>query len=240
MPKLILALFIGLGAACSLACSAAEITVLSAAAVQVPVEEVAAQFKQSTGHSVKFVFSTGGGVDAKVKAGEKFDIVINDQKRLAKPSHALGTVQIGVAIRMGGTRPDLSSAEAFKTSLQAAQSVAYGDPARGATTGIHFAKVLEQLGLVEAVKRKQLLAANGLEVMRLVASGQAEIGITQVSEILHIKGDSLVGPLPASLQLQTTYAAGLYGDAISDVAKQFIHSLTSPTGRQAFAHAGFQ
>lgn len=235
-----MAIFIGLAVACSLACSAAEITVLSAAAVQVPVEEVAAQFTQRTGHMVKFAFSTGGGVDAKVRAGEKFDIVINDQKRLAQPSQALGTVQIGVAVRTGGTRPDVSSAEAFKTSLKAAQSVAYGDPARGATTGIHFAKLLEQLGLVEAVTPKQLLAANGLEVMRLVASGQAEIGITQVSEILHIKGDSLVGPLPASLQLRTTYAAGLYGDSVSDVAKQFIECLTSQTGRQAFAHAGFQ
>jgi molybdate transport system substrate-binding protein len=235
-----LKLLAGLCAAWSLACSAAEITVLSAAAVQVPLEEVAAQFTKSTGLTVKLSFSTGGGVDAKIKAGEKFDVVINDQKRLTKPSQALGTVQIGVATRTGGVRPDVSSADAFKTSLQSVQSIAYGDPARGATTGIHFAKVLDQLGLVEVVRPKQLLAANGLEVMRLVASGEAEIGITQVSEILHIKGDSLVGPLPASLQLRTTYAASLGAEPATEVTRQFIDSLISQAGKERFRHAGFE
>lgn len=240
MSKLPVKMMLALSAAWSMACAAVEVTVLSAAAVQVPVEKVAAQFSKSTGHTVKFLFSTGGGVDAKIKAGEKFNIVINDQKRFDKPSQALGMVQIGVAIRAGGVPPDLSSAEAFKASLQAAQSVAYGDPARGATTGIHFAKVLQQLELAELVKHKQLLAANGLEVMRLVAKGEAEIGITQVSEILHIMADSLVGVLPASLQLRTTYAATLAAEPGAAIAQQFIDLLIGKTGRDAFTHAGFE
>jgi molybdate transport system substrate-binding protein len=149
-------------------------------------------------------------------------------------------VRVGVAVRKGGARPDVSSAEAFRASLLNAQSVAYGDPAKGATTGIHFAKVLERLGLADALKSKSLLAANGLEVMKLVAKGDAELGITQISEILHIQGDTLVGPLPAELQLSTTYGVALGSTDIKPAARQFIELLLSTTGSERFRHAGFQ
>ena len=95
-----------------------------------------------------------------------------------------------------GARP-VSSTAAFRASLLGAESIAYGDPAKGATTGIHFGKMLEKLGIQDAVRGKSQLAANGLDVMKLVADGKAEIGVTQISEILHVKGDTLVGPLPA-------------------------------------------
>ena len=228
----------------------AEITVLSAAAVQSPVSEMAAQFERATGNRVRFEFSTGGGVDARIKAGAHPDLVINDRLRLDKLAAAkliataaprdLGTVQIGVALRKGGLRPDLSSVEAFRASLQKAQSVAYGDPQKGATTGIHFAKVLERLGLTDAVNAKALLAPNGLEVMKLVAGGTAELGITQISEIMHIQGDTLVGPLPQALQLSTTYSVGYGSDGIAPEARQFVELLLGPAGRERFSHAGFQ
>jgi molybdate transport system substrate-binding protein len=226
------------------------ITVLSAAAVQVPVTELAEQFERTTGHQVHFEFSTAGGVDGKLKAGLRTDIVINARERLealaagniippAAPRD-LGMVRVGVAVRKGGVHPDVSNAEAFRASLLNAQSVAYGDPAKGATTGIHFAKVLERLGLADALKSKSLLAANGLEVMKLVAKGDAELGITQISEIFHIQGDTLVGPLPAELQLSTTYGVALGSTDIKPAARQFIELLLSTTGSKRFRHAGFQ
>ncbi len=228
----------------------AEITVLSAAAVQSPLSDMAQQFERATGNRVRFEFSTGGGVDARLKAGARPDLVMNDRLRLdqlaadkliatAAPRD-LGTVKIGVALRKGGVRPDLSSVETFSESLQKAQSVAYGDPQRGATTGIHFAKVLERLGLLDAVKAKSLLAANGLEVMKLVVSGEAELGITQISEILHIQADCLVGPLPQELQLSTTYSVSLGSDAAPPEARRFVELLLGPAGRERFAHAGFR
>lgn len=161
--------------------SGAEIRVLSAAAVQVPLTEVIERFERDTGHKVTVEYSTAGGVDTKVKDGRKVDLVISDRKRIEALSSAgflpkieprtLGVVQIGVAARAGAPRPDLSSPDAFKGSLLKAQSVAYGDPPRGSTTGIHFAKQLEKMGIAEAVNAKALLSANGLEVMKAVAAG---------------------------------------------------------------------
>ena len=231
------------------AARAADVTVLSAAAVQSPVTELAQQFERDTGNHVRFEFSTAGGVDARVAAGEPPDIVINARERLdalaagkrVAPGAArdLGVVRIGVALRKGGLRPDLGSVAAFRASLLKAQSVAYGDPQQGPTTGIHFARVLEQLGLTQEMKAKSLLAPNGLEVMKLVASGKAELGITQISEILHIQGDTLVGPLPPELQLNTTYAVTFGSQAASPAARQFVELLLGPAGRERFRHAGF-
>src|SRR5262249_34236590 len=119
----------------------------------------------------------------------------------------LGTVRVGVAAAAGAPRPDLSSADAFRQSLLAAKSIAYSDPTKGATTGIHFDKIVDQLGLREALAGKTVLAANGLDVMRKVAKGEVALGITQTSEILHIDAKSYVGPLPDALQLATTYSA---------------------------------
>jgi molybdate transport system substrate-binding protein len=99
--------------------------------------------------------------------------------------------------------------------------------------------VLERLGLADALKSKSLLAANGLEVMKLVANGDAELGITQISEILHIQGDALVGPLPQELQLSTTYSVAPGSADANPLAHQFAELLLSAAGRERFKHAGF-
>jgi molybdate transport system substrate-binding protein len=228
---------------------AAEVRVLSAAAVQAPVEKLAAAFERDTGHKVVFEFATAGQVEAKVKGGATPAIVINSQERGTAlrtatgddPARArsLGTVRIGIAARRGAPRPDISSVDAFRQSLLRASSIAYGDPAGGATTGVHFAKVLARLGIADDIRPKAQLAANGLEVMRRVKAGDAELGVTQVSEILHIDAPSLVGPLPTELQLQTTYVAFVL-DGGNPAARQFAERLDSESGRGYFRAAGFE
>lgn len=228
---------------------AADVTVMSAAAVQVPVTELAAQFEKATGNRVVFEFSTAGGVENKVRGGATPDLVINAADRLQglaasglvgpAPARSLGVVRMGVAVRKGGKVPDLSSTAAFRASLLDAESVAYGDPARGATTGIHFGKMLDKLGIKGAVSGKSQLAANGLDVMKLVAEGKAEIGVTQISEILHVKGDTLVGPLPAELQLASNYSVAFGSATPPQAAAQFADLLVSEEGRARFRHAGF-
>lgn len=228
---------------------AADISVLSAAAVQVPLTELAERFERTTGHRVLLEFSTGGGVETRIRDGAQADLVVNAMERLAvlaqgglvaPGARSLGIVRMGVAVRKGGKVPDLSSAGAFRASLLAAPSIAYGDPAKGATTGIHFAKVLERLGIQDAVKGKTLLAANGLDVMRMVAAGEAEIGVTQISEILHVKGDTLAGPLPAELQLASNYGVTQGSTTPQAAAAQFADLLVSEEGRARFRHAGFE
>lgn len=228
---------------------AADVTVISAAAVQVPVTELAEQFEKATGNHVVFEFSTAGGVENKVRGGSRTDLVINAASRLQglaadglvapAPARSLGVVRMGVAVRKGGKVPDVSSTAAFRASLLGAESIAYGDPAKGATTGIHFGKMLERLGIQDAVRGKSQLAANGLDVMKLVAEGKAEIGVTQISEILHVKGDALVGPLPPELQLASNYSVSLGSATPKPAAAQFADLLVSAEGRARFQHAGF-
>jgi molybdate transport system substrate-binding protein len=224
---------------------AAEIKVLSTAAVQVPVTAVAAQFTRDTGHRVVFEFATAGQVDDKLAAGARPDTVITSSGRIAARTSAgeafvrdLGTVRMGVAVREGAARPDLSSVAKFREALLRAESVAYGDPAQGATTGIHFSRVVDQLDLRSALAAKTRLAPNGLGVVELVVSGDAELGITQVSEILHVDATTFAGPLPDALQLATTYAAWV-PDSGAAVARAFVGALTDERGRASFRAAGF-
>jgi molybdate transport system substrate-binding protein len=233
---------------CTVAAIAGELTVLSAAAVQVPVTETAERFTRDTGHRVTFEFTTAGQVDERLAAGARPDIVISSSGRIAartsgSPAHAaavrdLGTVRIGVAARKGAARPDLSSVAKFREALVRAESVAYGDPARGATTGIHFSRIVDQLDLRGILAHKTLLAANGLDVVLKVSRGEAELGITQVSEILHVDAAAYAGQLPDALQLATTYAAWVPNPA-NAMARLFVEALTNAQGRQRFRAAGF-
>lgn len=224
--------------------SAAELRVLSAAAVQVPAVEVAQRFESETGDRVHFEFATAGQVDERLARGDKPDIAIAPRERIAARAappadvRVLGTVRIGVAARAGWPRPDLSSVEAFRAALLSTRSITYGDPARGATTGIHFAKVVDRLDLREALAGKTVLAANGLEVMRIVASGGADLGVTQVSEILHVDATTYVGPLPDALQLTTTYVAWVR-DPANASARALVDAMAHREGRAAFRKAGF-
>jgi molybdate transport system substrate-binding protein len=227
---------------------AGELTVLSAAAVQVPVTEAALQFTRDTGHRVAFEFATAGQVDERLAAGAHPGIVISSSGRIAAKTSGnaagaasvrdLGTVRIGVAARKGAARPDLSSVAKFRETLVRAEAVAYGDPARGATTGIHFSRIVDQLDLRAVLAPKSILAANGLDVVRKVARGEAELGITQVSEILHVDAGTYVGQLPGALQLATTYAAWVPDPANAN-ARLFVEAMTNWQGRDRFRAAGF-
>jgi molybdate transport system substrate-binding protein len=111
-------------------------------------------------------------------------------------------------VREGAARPDVSSVEAFKTALLSAKTIGYIDPASGGSSGIYLAKLFERLGIAQPVNAKAKLKKGGY-VADLVVSGDAELGIHQISEIVPVKGVTLVGPLPAEIQNYTTYTAGI-------------------------------
>jgi molybdate transport system substrate-binding protein len=145
---------------------------------------------------------------------------------------------MGVGVRAGAPRPDISSPEAFKAALLGARSLVYVDPAQGATSGIHFASVLDRLGIAEAVKSKSQLVPGGYPAER-VASGEAELVVHQISEIVPVKGVTLVGPLPGDLQKVTVYSAGLATRSASpEAARAFIAFLTRAAFKPKFAAAG--
>lgn len=240
---------IGMVLAAAPAAHAAEFRVLSAGAVTEAVTEIAAQFRDETGSDAKPTFGTVGAIEEKLRGGEPADVVILSAPSLEALERAgkivagsrveLGRVGIGVAVRAGSPRPDITTPESFRRTILDAKSLVYADPAKGASSGIYFAELLARLGIADAVKGKTTLLPGGY-VVELVAKGDAEIGIHQISEILPVKGVTLVGPLPPELQKYTVYAAGVTKDAAApDIAAAFIKRLTGQAGRALFTRTGF-
>lgn len=226
---------------------AAEVKVLSAGAVKAVVSELAEAFRQETGHAVRLTFDTVGALRKKA-ATEPADVLIltdaavDDLARqgivVVGTRMDIARVGIGVAVKQGAPLPDISTPEALKQTLLAAKSLVYVDPARGATSGIHFAGVLQRLGIAEAVKDKTLLWPGGFAA-EAVAKGQADLCVHQISEILPVPGVALVGPLPKDLQKITTYSAGLASQSASlDAARAWLAFLARPAFKAKFAAAG--
>jgi molybdate transport system substrate-binding protein len=143
-------------------------------------------------------------------------------------------------VKDGAARPDISSVEAFKRALIAAKSVAYIDPASGGSSGIFVDRLLDKLGIAGDVKPKAKLIPGGA-VADHIADGEAEIGVHQISEILPVKGVTLVGPLPAEIQNYTVYAAGLGAQSKeSDAAKALIKVLSGPDAAKVFQSKGME
>jgi molybdate transport system substrate-binding protein len=210
--------------------------VLSAGAVQGVVEQVATDFQNATGCRVTLTFNTVGATRAKIEAEEAADLAIVSAPvaavldaagaLVASSIRPLGRVGMGLAIRQGAAAPRIDSVEAFKIALRQAGSVAYTDPAAGGTGGIYFSKLLQQLGLAESVGVKAVLARGGHDVAGRVARGEAEIGVTIISEIAAVPGVALGAPLPAELQTYTTYCAALPATCVNrEGAEQFVAAL---------------
>jgi molybdate transport system substrate-binding protein len=235
-------------AAWTSAAAAAEVKVLSAGAMKSIVTELGEAFKQETGHTLSMTFDTVGAQSKRLSAGEPADVVVltdvaidqlEGQGLVVAGSRAdIARVGVGVAVREGAPRPDIATPEALKQTLLAAKSLAYVDPARGATSGIHFASVLQRLGIAEAVKSKTILIPTGFAA-EVVARGEAEICVHQISEILPVKGVTLVGPLPRELQKVTIYSGGVAAKAAQpEAARAFLAFLTRPAFKPKLAAAG--
>jgi len=231
------ALALALGAAVA-PLAAAEIKVLTAGAMRGVLEALLPEFETSTGHKVALDNATAGALAKRIAGGEAFDLaiitpaVIDEAARrgkIAGPRVDLAKVGIGVAVKEGAAAPDISTVEAFKQALLAAKSVAYIDPKAGGSSGIYFDGLIDRLGIGSDVRAKARLKAGGY-VADLVASGEAELAVHQISEILPVKGVRLVGPLPAPVQNSTIYAAGL-GAAAKDpaAAKALLDHLAGPS-----------
>ena len=229
---------------------AAEIRVLTAGAMKEVVLGLAKDFEKTSGHTVTIANDTAGGLAKRIEAGEGFDVavitpaVIDDLISKGKMAPAsridLAKVGIGVAVREGAPKPDISNVEALKKTLLAARSVAYIDPASGGSSGIYFSGLLDRLGIAAEVKPKAKLKAGGY-VAESVANGEADIAVHQISEILPVKGVVLVGPLPAEVQRITVYAAGIApGPKDKSAAEAFLKHLTSPAAAALLTSKGME
>ncbi len=204
------------------AVSSAEIKVLTAGAMKAVVLELTPAFEAATGHKLIIDNDTAGGLAGRIGGGEAFDVAVITPAaidalikgaRVAPGTRVnLAKVGMGVAIKAGAPIPDISTVDAFKAVLLSAKSVAYIDPKAGGSSGIYFDKLIERLGIAEPVRAKAKLMSGGY-VAELVAKGEVEVAIHQISEIVPVSGVTLVGPLPAEVQNTTIYAGGLSATA---------------------------
>jgi molybdate transport system substrate-binding protein len=217
--------------------SAAEIKVLHGGAFTQVIEAVVPRFERESGHKVTLKRDTVGALQKLIEGGETFDVailtpgavdgLIKDGKVVAGSRANIARVGVGVVVKDGAPRPDISTVEAFKKTLLAAKSVAYIDPAAGGSSGIYVSDLLDKLGVAAQVKPKAVLIHGGA-VAEHIAKGEAEVGIHQISEILPVPGITLVGPLPREIQNFTTYAAGLGAKAKeAEAAKALIKAFAS-------------
>jgi len=229
---------------------AAEIKLLCASALHPVIDALMPDFEKSSGHKVTVAYGTAGAVADSVQKGEAADIAISSVpmidrlqaqgKVVAGDRVIIAKVGVGVFVRKGAMKPDLSSADAFKQSMLAARSIAYPDPAGGGASGIYVASLLERLGIAAEMKPKTKLSTLGT-LYASVASGEVEIGFNQVSEILAQPTIELAGPLPPEIQNYTQFLPGVVtGSSQANAARALVTFLYSPAAKTVLKTKGFE
>lgn len=188
---------------------------ISSMATRQVLAELTQAFTQQSGIAVDMV--SLGGVDAakRVQAGEAFDVVILGSDAIDKliasgHAHAGSRVDlvrsgVAVAVRKGASLPDISSEEAVKQAVLAAPSISYST----GPSGVALAKLFEKWGIAQQIQSRMVQAPPGVPVGSLVAKGDVALGFQQLSELLHVDGITIVGPLPDAIQVTTIFAAAL-------------------------------
>lgn len=230
--------------------TAADVKVLTAGAFKPVVMALAPEFEKQTGHKLKIENDTSGALIRRIADGETFDLVVltpagieqltNSGKVVAGSSARLARVAIGVAVKRGAPAPDISSVAAFRQALLAARHVAYIDPAAGGSSGVYLSQLFEEMGIASQIRPKAVLVSGGLVAQRIV-SGEADLAVHQISEILAVPGVTLVGPIPAEIQNYTVYV-GAVGTTARDVpaAQAFLALLGSASAQEVLKEKGME
>jgi molybdate transport system substrate-binding protein len=229
---------------------AADIQVMSGGAPKEVLAVLTPQFEKETGHKVHFIYIVISAMQQKLAAGEKPDMVlmpvpaiearVKDGMFRHDAWGKLGTVSVGMVVREGAAKPDISTLESFKQTMLDAKSVVQANPA-ATPSGAHLAKVWEQLGIADAMKPK-VKFSNALDGgVAAIAKGEAEIGLYPLSEVIAEKGVTVVGLIPKEVQLNTVYgAAVLTANASPEPAAAFVKFLADPSHAKHWKDAGFE
>jgi len=214
-----------------------------------PVRALAAEYGTRTGNTVTVVSDTAGGVQKRIEAGENFDLVIGTQAVLdaltrenkVSAAHSdLAQMVAGIGAKRGAPKPAIADRAQFKATLLAAKNITYVDPASGGITGVFFLSQADRLGVGQEVRAKAVLKPNGTGVADAVASGQAQFGVTLISEMMPNPGVT-VWPLPDELQMTTIYTAAITSNAQNAMdAQAMLDDLRGPEGHDASIKAGLK
>jgi molybdate transport system substrate-binding protein len=229
--------------------ASAEIHIMSGGAPQEAFAVLTPKFEAQSGHKVKFTYAVITALREKIAAGERADVLVMPQSVLdefAKEGKAradargtFGIVGTCVVVKEGAPHPDISTKEKFRDAMLAARSVVHSTPGQ-TPSGTHLGKVTEQLGIADAMAKKTILRPALDGGVQLVAAGEAEVGIYPSSEVAHVKGLSIVGPLPAGIEFYSVYGAAVTADAATpDAAAAFVNFMAAPENRGVWKNAGF-
>jgi molybdate transport system substrate-binding protein len=238
----IIALFIGRADHAN----APEVKVWTARAIATVLAEVGPQFERTTGHKLTVSSDLPNAFVRRANAGEPFDILISgsstvddwikDGRIIAQTRADIARSGIGVEVRAGARKPDISTVEALKKALFKAKSIAY----LRVGSGVYLAGMLERLGVAEAIKSKVTRPESDI-VSELVAKGEVELGMVVITQILTTPGVELVGPLPPEIQSYVTFTAGISPNSKApEAAKDLIKFLTGPTATPVIKAQGME
>jgi molybdate transport system substrate-binding protein len=225
--------------------SAAEIALLSSTAMRESLEDLVPAFEKASGHKVTITFKSGVDVTAALRAGEYADLAVSTdtaldelvkEGKIAAGSRVdFARPRVGVAVRQGAPKPDVSTADGLRKALLAAKSIGYSK----GPSGIHLEGVMKRLGILDQVKPKLIQPALGVRVGAMVARGEAEIGVQQINELLPIPGIDFVGPLPNELQPVLVYSLAVPATAKDrSAAAALAKYLTSEAALPVFKKLG--
>jgi molybdate transport system substrate-binding protein len=228
-------IFLAAAMAISATAQATDITVLATPGVKEAYLELVPLFEKASGNKVATTWAGTADVMKRMKAGEVFDAVIlasnsleelTDTGRLMAGSRAdLARSLVGVAVRAGAPKPDISSQEALKKTLLAAKSIGIST----GPSGVYLTGLFQRMGVLDEIKPKFRTPPSGAAIGELIAKGEAEIGFQQVSELIHFPGIQFIGPLPAAVQQTTVFAGGVHAGAREpDAARAFLTFLSAP------------
>jgi molybdate transport system substrate-binding protein len=230
------------------AVQAADITVLCSSGFKAVMEVLAPQFERATHHKVVIRYGLAAKLKQEIEAGEVFDLailtpaaideLIKERKAVSDSRTVLARSGLGIVIRTGAPKPDITTVDAFTRSLLAATSIAY---AKEGASGVAFAALIQRLGIAGDLKAKSKLTATGEEVGEAVVRGEAEFGVLPVSEILPIRGAELLGGFPAAAQDYIVMVAAVGGGAKdNNAARDLITFLTAPTALPVIKAKGME
>jgi molybdate transport system substrate-binding protein len=222
--------------------------VLCTNALKTVVSALAPEFERARGSKLDLIWGSTQMLVDRIGAGEGGDLAILSEEAiddlirqgsLAPGSRTdLGRSFIGIAVRQGATKPDIGTVDAFTAALLAAPSITYS---KTGISGIYFRGLLERLGLADAMRAKTVLPAPGLSVGEALATGEAAIGVQQISELMPVPGLEIVGPLPPPLQKVSVLSAGLFAHAADAAgARALAEALTAPAARVVYQRNGLE
>ncbi|HWF95576.1 MAG TPA: substrate-binding domain-containing protein, partial [Xanthobacteraceae bacterium] len=229
--------------------NAAEVKFLCGFALESAMKELVPEFQKTTADTVIVFYASVGAIANRVRQGEIADVAIvspEQSRNLEKEGKIIAAapvakVGIGVAVKKGAGRPDISTVDAFKRALLGARSIAMADPARGSPVSAYLVGLFDRLGIGPELRGKTILMPSNVETFDALARGDAEIAASQVSEIVASPYADLVGPLPSDIQNFTVLTATVPKAATApEAAKAFIEFLTSSHAGSIYRSKGME